>query len=205
VAAINFYSGENTILNMNGSGLGFFGDAGFGASVPVNEYQGRTFITDGAGATQGAECWNIKFVHASSGVIGQLGSGLGLTRIPNYQATLNIRFTHDSAVRTQNGVVRIYDRVNINNGASGVTTKVAELIHPWTTQTPDGSGDSTWLTPVGSSVVVDLVASPGISGLRPLGSNSSDTRHDFYLAISASPNSIGSKQLYGLYCSLEYF
>jgi hypothetical protein len=100
--------------------------------------------------------------------------------------------------------VRIYDRSNINNDPSGVTCKVAEIIHPGDTQIPEGSGDTSWITAHGSAVVVDLVASPGISGLSPNGPETTQTDHDWYLAISASPDSIGSKTQFGLYCSLEY-
>jgi len=49
-----------------------------------------------------------------------------------------------------------------------------------------------------------LSSSPGTSGLRPSGANTLDARHDWYVAISASPDSIGSKTLYGLYISLEF-
>lgn len=207
-AAITFLAGENfAIQSLSGSGLGFYGDAGFGASVRVGEWQGRTFITNGAGTSQGPEVDNVKFLNAGSGIIGQAGSGISLTCIPNYQATLNIRFTYDSAVRLQNSEARIYDRSNINNAASGVTTKVAELIHPDTTQTNTGSGDTTWLTPGGSGVTVSLAPSPGCSGLYAgNGSNGSwpDIQHDYYLAISCSPDSIGAKAQYGLYFSTEY-
>jgi hypothetical protein len=88
-----------------------------------------------------------------------------------------------------------------------VTTKVCEVIHPDTTQNNTGSGDTTWLTPGGSGVVVNLAPAPGCSGLYAgNGSNGAwtDTQHDWYLAISASPDSIGSKSLYGLYAYLEY-
>lgn len=205
MATIKFYAGENTnIQELSGSGLGFYGAAGFGASVPVGEYQGRTFITDGNGTSQGPEADNVKFLNSQSGILGQAGTGIHLVCIPNYQATLNIRFTHSSAVKTQNAEVRIYDRSNINNPASGVICKVAEIIHPNQTQNNSGSGDREWLTAAGSSVPVPLVASPGASGFRPNGVNTTDQRHDWYLAISASPTSIGSKTKFGLYASLEY-
>jgi len=100
--------------------------------------------------------------------------------------------------------LRIFDRTNINNPASGVTTKVAEIIHPDVVQNNNGSGDTTWNTPTGSDVIMDLVASPGMSGQRPNGSDTTADRHDYYVAISASPDSIGSKNLYGLYVELEY-
>ena len=203
MAQIDFYADT---YNLNGSGLGFYG-TGFGQSVDVGAWQDTTFITNGAGTAQGQQVNNVKYQNTASGIIGSASSGVWLTQIPNYLATLNVRFTHSSAVKAQNTKAYIYDRSSINNPASGVTTKVAELIHPDTIQTNTGSGDGTWLTPTGSSVTVSLAPSPGVSGLfAGNGSNStrSDTIHDWYLAISASPDSIGSKTLYGLYISLEY-
>ena len=48
-AAINFYGGEDFgIQNLGGSGLGFFGDGGFGFAVQIGDYQGRTFVTNKA-------------------------------------------------------------------------------------------------------------------------------------------------------------
>lgn len=207
-ATISFLAGQSFVIqDLSGSGLGFYGDSGFGASVAVGAFQGRTFITNGAGTTQGPEVGNVKYLNAGSGIIGQSGSGVALTCIPNYQATLNVRFTYDSAVKVQNASLRIYDRSDTDRPASGVTTKVAELIHPDLTQSNSGSGDTTWLTPGGSGTTVSLSPSPGVSGLYAgNGSNSlwADTQHDWYLAISASPDSIGSKTLYGAYVSLEF-
>lgn len=204
MAQIDFYAGENfAINNLSGSGLGFFG-SGFGFSVEVGSFQDTTFITDGNGLNQGPQVDNIKWFNAQSGVVNSQGSGISLTAIPNYLATLNPRFTHSSAVLTQNVKLRIYDRANINNDPSGVTCKVAELIHPTLTQLDNGSGDATWQQPTGSSVIMDLVASPGMSGLRPNGAATTADRHDWYVAISASPDSVGSKTQFGLYMSLEY-
>lgn len=203
MATIAFYSGTNQISNLSGSGLGFYG-GGFGYSVAVGSYQDTTFITNGAGTTQGEQCNNVKYMNIGSGIINSASSGVPLISIPNYLAPLRINFSHSSAVRTQNAKVYIYDRSSVNSPASGVTCKVAEIIHPGTTQVPTGSGDTTWLTPTGSSVIVDLVASPGLSGLSPNGPSTSDANHDWFLAISASPNSIGSKTQFGLYCVLEY-
>ncbi len=204
-ASINFYAGENFLIyHLSNSGLGFYGTA-FGASVQVGEYQGRTYITNSNGTAQGPEADNVKYSHPNSGILGQTGSGLNLLNIPNYQSTLNIRATFDTAVKTQNAEFRIYDRSNINNPASGVTCKVAEIIHPSVLQSVNGSGDTAWITAAGSGVPVPLVASPGVSGERQAGANTSATQHDWYLAISASPDSVGSKTLFGGYVSLEYY
>ena len=195
-------------LKLGGSGLAFFGGAGFGSSVEVGAYQGTTFVSDGAGTIKGAQAQNVKFLNGS-GVLGTASSGIGLRAIPNYQATLNVRFTHASKVKVQNCEMRIYDRTNINNAASGVTTKVAELIHPRVTQFATGSGDTTWITPKGSGTVVNFANSPGTSGFYAgdgvsVVSTKESARHDWYAAMSASPDSIGNKTQYGLFFSLEY-
>tara|TARA_R100001509_G_C4798265_1_gene192159 strand:+ start:93 stop:734 length:642 start_codon:yes stop_codon:yes gene_type:complete len=196
-------------LKLGGSGLAFFGAAGFGSSVEVGKYQGTTFVSDGAGTVKGAQAQNIKFLNAGSGIIGAASSGIGLQAIPNYQATLNIRFTHDSKVKAQNCEMRIFDRSNINNPASGVTTKVAEIIHPRVTQFATGSGDSQWISPQGSGVVAQFASSPGVSGFFAgdgvsVVSTKQSMRHDWFAALSASPDSIGNKTQYGLFFSLEY-
>ena len=212
MASIDFYintTGFAYNLDVGGSGLAFFGNAGFGASVAVGAYQGTTFVSDGTGLVRGAQGKNIKWLNAGSGILGATGSGIGLKAIPNYQATLQMRFTHDETVKTQNAELRIYNRSDINTAAVGVTTKVAEIIHPSQVTLPTGSGDSTWITPAGSAVVVNFAPSPGISGLYAGDgvtaiSTRSFTRHDWHAAISASPDSIGNKTSYGLYFALEY-
>ncbi len=128
-----------TINALSGSGLGFFG-ANFGDSVPVGQYQTTTFITNGNGTTLGPQTNNITWINSASGTINSATSGIGLLAIPNYLVPLMIEFQHSSAVRLQNTKLYIYDRSSISNAPSGVTCKVAEIIHPNTTQTTTGSG-----------------------------------------------------------------
>ncbi len=210
-AAINFYAGGFTfpINNLTGSGLGFFGSGGFGQSVNVGSYQDTTFITDGNGVSQGPQVNNVKWIHPGSGQVTG-ATNLVLASIPNYQSTLNIRLTNATAVRTQFAQLYIYDRTSINNAPTGVTCAVAHIIHPDTVQNVNGSGDTAWQFPSGSSYVpssnfVNGVAfSPGASGLSPNGGSTTSDTHDWYYAIAASPNSIGSKNLFGLYFSTQY-
>lgn len=210
MASVDFYAGEFAIQALSGSGLGFYGST-FSASVNVGEYQDTTYITNGAGTSQGPQVNNIKYMNTQSGVVNSASSGIGLININNYLASLNIRFTHSSPVQIQNAKVRIYDRSNINNPASGVTTKIAEIINTSTTQLFAGSGDNTWTTITslngGSGTLLVCANSPGISGLyagNGVNSVRPDTRHDIYLAISQSPDSVGSKTLNGLFFSCEY-
>src|SRR5690606_6520072 len=116
MASIVFRAGEDfAIHNLAGSGLGFFG-SDVGESVEVGEYQDSTFITDGNGVNQGPQVDNVKWTHPNSGSVNGLASA-NLLDIPNYLATLNIRFSHSSNVKTQNEKLRIFDRSFINNPA----------------------------------------------------------------------------------------
>lgn len=207
MASITFRTdGPVTIDNLNGSGLGFYGN-GFGTSILVGQYNQTTFITNGAGTSQGAQADNIQYIHPNSGVLNG-GTTYNLLSIPNKDATFQIQFYHSSPVQVQNARLYIYDRVSINNGASGVTTKLAEIIHPDPVALPTGSGSSSWKTinaGVASSIL--LAQSPGASGLWA-GPGTTSTRadnfHTWAIALSPSPDSIGSKTNYGAYFSVEY-
>ena len=203
MASISFWgAAPASINNLSGSGISFMGSS-FGQSIAVSEYNSTTWISNGAGTTDGGQINNIQFFNQSSGSING-AAPVHLRQIPNYLATLHIKFNHDTAVKTQNAKLRIYDRANINNDPSGVTCKVYECRHVDTAQTLNGSGADTWSTPHGSSVVLDLVSSPGISGLRPNAGNTMSTEHLWALCLSASPDSIGSKQNFALWFSTEF-
>ena len=236
MATLSFFAGEGSnISNLSGSGLGFYGST-FGNSVSVGSYQDTTFVTNGDGSAQGVSADNVKFLDDASGIISSALAGTGLKFIPNVKASLNVRFTNSTAVKTQNARLRIFDRVSSDFSASGVTTKLAELIHTSDLLTVEGSGDEFWwgsqlhdgtdvqgsfqgspnpdirlpinsYTVGGSGIVVPLSDSPGASGNSSnngTGSTVTSTQHDWYVAISASPDSIGEKTRYGLYISLEY-
>lgn len=234
MAAISFYAnilnGTPTIINhAAGSGLGFYGLT-FGASVPVGSQQNTTYITNSTGLEQGAQLNNTAMDsignQSTAGKVSVNGStAINNDRLPNYLCPLNIRFTHDSAVRVQNCKLRIFDRANINNAASGVTTYVYEARHPSANQTIGnldlrGRSVNSWVEYNPSNIPSDMTftSSPGVSGTNTSSSDTdvnlgytttngvthSSTRHDWYLAISSEPETIGSKTQYGLYFSVEY-
>tara|TARA_R100000005_G_C4992791_1_gene199958 strand:- start:1814 stop:2557 length:744 start_codon:yes stop_codon:yes gene_type:complete len=220
-----------------GSGLGFFGN-GFGLSVPVGQYQESTFVSNSNGTASGVKASNTKFASVS-GTIHNGNAEDDNEHLPNYYAPLNIRFTHDEAVRVQNCKLRIFDRNDIDNMASGVTTKVYEIRHPNGTagESAEGGSETGPLAHRGRAThdwyefdpeedMTDMLftSSPGVSGLNTSAGDSLPSigagsqynwvfkegaahealRHDWYVALSASPDSIGSKTQYGLYFTLEY-
>ena len=167
-------TGADAIINtssqgITGSGLGFFGAAGALSSVRLNEYQDRTFVCNAACTATTLEVDNFKYSHSASGQPSRGGvsatGNMPLQKIPNYQSTLNVRFTHGSPVKTQNAKLQIYDRVSTSNGPSGVVCQVASIIHPETSTGVVGSGSSSWVQSSGSANVLNCHTSPGASGI----------------------------------------
>jgi hypothetical protein len=201
MASIDFYTNNQPL---NGSGIGFYGSSGFGYSVAVNAYNGRTYITDSTGTAYGPEGNNVYYTATSSGIIGNAGSGVNILCVPDYQATLNARFSNSSPVRAQNAYLYSYDGVSLANPQSGVKIYAAQIVHPTTSQINNGSGNSTWTMISGATVLsCNNNFSPGMSGLSPNGASTTDTRHDYYFAISATPQSVGAKS-WKLGFGLEY-
>lgn len=150
--------------NVNGSGLGFYGQS-FGTSVQLGAYQDTTFITNASGNAQGPAARNVKYPKISStdypmsGLLNDIAQTGLMCKLNSSEATLIIHFDNDTAVNVQNAQLRIYDRANINNPASGVNTKVCELVNfagsstydAWNLNNgiefngnPVGSGDAFW-------------------------------------------------------------
>lgn len=228
-AEIKFYANVKVddsvaeIAHNNGSGIGFYG-SNFGISVPVNSQQTTTFTTNADGTNEGLQLHNTARVSSETVAIDS-ASSINLDSLPNYLCPLNVRFTNDDPVKVQNCKLRIFDRNNIQNQASGVTTYVYEARHPIGERVPSGLAfkgrpENTWyeFDPVDAMSDMIFTSSPGVSGLN---TDSSDTnpekgytstsgvslpsmRHDWFVALSSEPQSIGSKTNYGLYFSVEY-
>jgi hypothetical protein len=231
MASIKFYGtqinaaspGGTLIPHEAGSGLGLYG-AGYAVSVPILGKQDTTWLTNSNGTSvERIQMNNTK--HVSSTQVSINGaSAVNLGKLPNLLCPLNIRFEHSTPVRVQNCKARAFDRNNIANHASGVTTYLYEARHPSNNQAVDdldhkGRALEEWYEFDPSEPMSDMTwtNSPGISGVN---TNSNDTnpalgylsnddsahtslRHDWYGAISVSPEEIGSK-LFALYFSVEY-
>ena len=236
MAEIKFYAnikdqaGDGQLINHSaGSGLGFYGN-GFGISVPVGSQQTTTFVTNANGTNEGARLNNTSLVTSGTNVTAgtvsiNSASAVNLDKLPNYLCPLNIRFTHTEAVKVQNCKLRIFDRDNIDNHASGVVTYVYEARHPASSQVISnlshrGRAANSWyqFDPVEAMVDMPFTTSPGVSGTNTnsqdtsptlaytsnQGSLHTSTRHDWYVALSSEPITIGSKTQYGLYFTVEY-
>ena len=230
MAEIKFYGNEqgagsdNLINHGDGSGIGFYG-GGFGISVAVDQHQDSTYVTNSAGTNSGIKLNNTKYTSSSGVSHNGATISIGNEDMPNYYAPLNVRFTHGDAVRVQNCKMRIFDRNDIGKQASGVSTYVYEVRHPdsipgsGSALTDRGESNHAWKEddPADSMVDTTFTSSPGVSGtnstlsdeeltgvLTTDGAAHTALSHDWYVALSASPDSIGSKTDYGLYFTCEY-
>lgn len=237
MAELKFYgnifgnTGAGQLINHSaGSGLGFYG-LDFGVSVPIDTRQKTTFITDALGTVRGQSLNNTELLtNGDAQTIGtvKINNSIerNLNRLPNYLCPLNIRFENTTPVAVQNCKLRIFDRNNINNHASGVTTYVYEVRHPATSDTVPNLSyrartEESWIVFTSGIAMVDMpfTSSPGVSGTNTITADAGatnlgwlttegiphqSTRHDWYVAISAEPDTIGSKTQYGLYFTLEY-
>jgi len=125
---------------------------------------------------------------------------LNLTYIPNIESTVGVRFTHDSAILVQNVVVKSTARDDENVGPTGMTLQCAEISHTGVAEVAGGLGDSAWTSIFGSGTTLSLTNSPGSGGFA----TGASVQHDWFLVLSASPSTIGSK-LASLRVGLEYF
>jgi len=210
MATLQLYAGENTLVS-TGSGLGFFGDNGFGSPITIGDYNGRTFVTNSDGTIEGFECNNNRYSGVSGIIHGQIGSGILLQKLPNELATVNIRFTHDSAVYCQNAKLWVFDgsfngiTARKEQPAENLTFYAAEIRHRSRLQSETSVySDSTWSNVSASgSNYIGLVNSPGRNGVRLGGFEELSTQHDWYVALTCTPTQLGDKQ-FGMTFEMEY-
>ncbi|RLC89054.1 MAG: hypothetical protein DRJ03_00390 [Chloroflexi bacterium] len=210
MATLELYAGEDTLVSAS-SGLGFFGDDGFNDAVPIGGYNGHTFVTNASGTVESFECNNNKHNGASGVIHGQESSGIALRQLPNELATVNVRFTHGSAVYCQQAKLWVFDGsfvggvANKEIPAENLTFYAAEIRHKSNRQAVTSVySDASWADVSASgSNYISLVNSPGLNGAREGGFEELSTQHDWYAALTCTPTQLGDKQ-FGMTFELEY-
>jgi hypothetical protein len=171
--------------------LGFFG-ASFGFSIRVGEYNTTSFRTNSNGTSNGSQLPNVKFANSSGAFVGASLVAEELLEVENALATLNIRLNTDNVIKTQNSRFRAFDRININNNPSGVYIAAAEIEKDQASVR--GSGDAFWTQIFGSGSVLALSDQ----------TTANFNQHDWYVALTASPLTIGEKTEIGFYFETEF-
>lgn len=170
--------------------VGFFGGS-FGLSIRVGEYNETTYRTNENGTTDGGALPNLKFANISGAFVASEITATELLEIDNDESTIKVQLDTDSAVGTQNTKFRAYDKNSIDNNPSGVTVRAAEIRKDQTSVR--GSGDTNWTNIKGSGTVLSLDNQPTTA-----------TQHEWFIGLTASPNSIGEKTNFAFYFETEF-
>lgn len=165
----------------------FAGAGGFDSKITVGAYNDTTHVSSSGGAndSSGNSPKNSKFISQTGGTGGDsqvdVGSGtVDLDSVSTANCPLKINFADASSVITESAIFYAYDGSTTTAAPTGVTFVAAE------------QGDANWTAAEGSAAGVTLA------------DNTASTSHDFYILMSASPDSVGLKNAFSLRIELTY-
>lgn len=158
-----------------------FAGASFNSAIQVGQYNDSTHVQSSGGANDSSANTprNNKYLTASTVSVNGAASK-ALSTITNAECALKINFSHATAVAISQHVFYAYNGSSTATGPTGVTFKAAER------------GNANWSTPAGSGSALALA------------DKAAATSHDFFIAISASPDSVGEKSAFVLRDELTY-
>lgn len=158
----------------------FAAAGGFDSKVTVGQYNDSMHVKSSGNAndSSGNTPRNNKFLTGTTVSVNGGGS-VNLNTVTTGNSALRINFSDPASVAITGAIFYAYDGTTPATPPVGVTFKAAE------------QGDASWTDAEGSGSPVTL------------NDKAANTSHDFYLIISASPDSVGLKS-YGLRCELTY-
>ena len=188
---ITWKGGDDVVTIPDGSRVGFFG-ASFGESIVLNTYQDKTYMVNNDGTLNLGEVPNIKYVSNSPGM-GDIGSGsAAITTFTADQCTLHISMTSGSASRLQ-AVKFIAYSGSLEVGPTGGLS-ASSLVNA--TIMGFELGDTNWQ---------NLSGSAGPLMLTPFSGAAGQLTHDYYIGLSAQPQSSGINVAISLAVYAEWY
>lgn len=146
-----------------------FAGGTFGSRIAITTFNSSTHVRNSGGTEISGSNTpnNVKYVASGTA---DWGDGTeALANMLASEATLKITFSHTSAVSVENAIAYFYDGTTPATAPVGLTCYMAE------------QGDATWTNAEGSGAALELA------------DQESATDHDYYLALSVSPDSVGTK------------
>lgn len=147
-----------------------FSDGTFDNPITVSSYNDGTHTRSSGGAddSSGNTPNNVKYVASGTG---DWGDGTeSLADILDAECTLKLTVAFDSSITVTDITMYGYDGTTTTDAPVGLDLQLAE------------SGDAAWTNADGSAAALTITDS-----------DTPATSHDFYVAISASPSSVGVK------------
>jgi hypothetical protein len=165
----------------------FAGSGGFDTAITVGEYNDTTHVESSVGAddSSGNTPKNNKFISQTGGGGGDSQGDWGdgtedIDAITGAECALKINFSHGSSVITTDAVFYSYDGTTPATKAVDIDVRGAEL------------ADTNWTEIEGSGSPVTIA------------DDTTSTSHDYYLLVSASPESVGEKTAFAFRIELTY-
>ncbi len=184
--------------------LGFFGAGGPEGTpfaVIIDRYQDKTFITNMSGTNLGRSPWGLRASgqlinnkYESANTVNVNGQGaVAISTVPINSGTLLIRFVPSGSVsvRTQNAMLRCV-ALNATSGVNDTTSIVTGL----KVQGFEPVNDTVWKLMAGAGTIDNQ--------LQFNDHNTSLPQHDFFAALSASPEAIGQRNNFGFFMIIEF-
>jgi len=190
-----YYGGTGpTWTDISTDTIVFAGSGGLATPVTVATWQDETHMgtgdpgSDGCGANH---CQNVKYIQGTEYDSGGGTETLNDTNLVATECTIRIRFTDGSSVQTSSARFYAYDGSTTTTEAVGVDVYAFE----------QGVAATTW-----TNINDDSGNTGGDNGGErlDLDDQGAATDHTFYIAISASPESVGAKTSFDFGIALTY-
>lgn len=169
-----------------------FSGSTFGSAITVGSFNDGTFAGNGdPGTTQGTMNNNKYLTSNTISINGGGSESLNDTNLTANECTLKVNFSHGSSVTTSSAFFYCYDSTTTTTEAVGVDVYAFER----------GASATAW------TLVNDDSGNIGgnNSGERlSLADQTTATSHDFYVAVSVSPESVGAKGSFDFGVTLIY-
>jgi len=199
----NYYGSTGPAwTNISTNTIVFAGSGGITTPVTVAAWQDETHIGNGDPGTD--QCGanhpnNVKYISSTQYQLNGGGTTtLNDTNLTNDQVTLQVIFTDASSVQITNARFYAYDGTTTTTEAVGVDVVAFER----------GVSATTW-TVINDDTVAGALTNGSIGGDNAgerlgLQDQTTATDHTYYIAISASPESVGQKTSFDFGVALTY-
>lgn len=198
----NYYGGTGpTWTDISTNTIVFAGTGGITTPVTVGAWNDETHIGSGDPGTDQCgtnHATSVKYISST-----QFDSGGGTETISDAnltqtECTLQIVFTDASSVQVTNARFYAYDGTTVTTEAVGVDVVAFE----------NGASATTW-TVINDDTVAGALTTGSIGGDNAgerlgLQDSSTATSHTYYIAVSASPESVGGKTSFDFGIALTY-
>jgi len=162
--------------------------------VTVGEYQTGTHSGNGDPGTDQCgtnHCKNVKYVSGTQFDKGGGTTTLNTTNLADTECTFRVKFTDASSVALSAARFYTFDGAVVTNEAVGITAYACERV----------SGLAGW------TIINDDTGNTGgdnTGETLALSNQTAETVHYYYIALSATPQSVGAKTSFDLGLALTY-